>query len=470
MTKQKDLSYIEINPELKVILGHVKKGDNICILGPGGSGKTEIVNILAHDPEYKTDGSTIYAGSTGISAINITEKVGVKASTLHRAMEFDISKIHPEDQVTSSKNYKFFRENVTRIVIDEISMVRIDLIHKFLWSLLGYFGAHDLNNVEEALDRIKHIQIILLGDPLQLESILKKDEKNELLNDFDTFTHYFFGSRLYQLMNFKELSLLKSYRTKHVGYLNALRKVRTGAVTWESIEELSNHFLISSEEEYINTVLPTPETEYTTLCTTNKDVEVINNREMAKIDEPETIISTVIYGDVKASEKIVPDELVLKKGCKVMLRANAQNGSYVNGTIGTIVSLPRGRFLRGNCDHYIRVKVGSRTFEIAPYQWDILGPDEDVIGSVIQFPLNVCYAITVHKSQGLQFEYMLINPGRGFFSCGQLYTSLSRSSNPDGLRLLKPITLRDVKVDKFALAWNNNIVEKSEDRTIKENK
>ena len=456
----KDLSYIEINPELEVILEAVKRKENIMILGPGGSGKSTVIDILAHDPEYATEGRTIYCGSTGISAINITEKTGVKASTMHRAMGFDISKIYPEDQVVNSKHYKFFKEEVTRIVVDEVSMVRVDLMHKFLWSLLGYFGVRDLNNLtQENLDKIKHIQLIVLGDSLQLEGILKRDEKYDLLNSFDTFTHFFFGSKLYQLLDFKELPLIKSYRTKHVGYLNALRKVRTGSVTWESIKELSDHFFISSEKEYIKSVLPTPETEYTTICTTNKDVEVINDREMAKIDEKEVCIMTVIHGEVKPSERVVPDELVLKIGCRVMLRANHQYGAYVNGSIGTVMSLPRGRFLRGNCDHSIKVRIGDRDFSIEPYQWDIVGADEEVLGSVIQFPLNVCYALTVHKTQGLQFDYMLINPGRGFFSSGQLYTALSRSSNPDGMRLLKPITLNDVKVDKHALAWNNNIVD-----------
>jgi energy-coupling factor transporter ATP-binding protein EcfA2 len=459
----KNLDYIEINPELKVILEHVKKGDNITVCGQAGSGKSTLIDLLAHHPDYQTEGKTIYCGSTGISAINITEKTGKKASTLHRAMGMGVEAIHLEDQVVSSKKYKFFREDVSRIIIDEISMVRVDMLHKVLFSLLGYFGIRELKDInQEAIDRIKHISIIVLGDVLQTEAIMKKDEKADLYSEFNTPTHFFFGSELYQALNFIELPLLKSYRTTHVGYLNALRKIRVGNVDWDSMQEFSDHFLISSEEEYIKTVLPTPSEPYTTICTTNKEVELINDREMAKIDEPEVCIGTVIHGEVRPSEKIVPDELILKKGCRVMIRCNAPNGDYVNGSLGEVVSLPKGKYLRGNCDHYIKVKVNDRTFNINPYQWDILDGDEEVIGSVIQFPLTVSYAITTHRSQGLEFKYLLINPGQyGFFANGLCYTALSRSSNPDGMRLLRPITLKDVKVDAKALAWNNNIIKEN---------
>jgi len=310
--KRKDLSYIEINPELQVILNHVEAGDNIVVNGQAGSGKSSLIDIIAHDPKYETKGTTLYAGSTGISAINITEKVDKKASTLHRAMGFGIEKIYPEDRVVRGKYRKFFKEDVSRIIIDEISMVTVDLMNKFLWSLLGYYNVKVIS--PETLKVLDGIQLILLGDVLQLEGVVKKNEKEEMLRMFKSPTHFFFGSELYQALNFVELPLLKSYRTDHVGFLNAMRKIRIGNVTAENMAELSNHFLIGSEEEYIQKVLPTPTTPYTTICTTNKEVDKINEKWLNKIDEPEITITSVIYGDIKGSDKVVPDELILKKG------------------------------------------------------------------------------------------------------------------------------------------------------------
>jgi len=128
--------------------------------------------------------------------------------------------------------------------------------------------------------------------------------------------------------------------------------------------------------------------------------------------------------------------------------------------MGTIISHPKRKYIKGDSDYYIGVKVGKRTYNINPYCWEITDADEEIVGTITQFPLTLCYAMTVHKTQGLGFDYILIQPGDwGFFANGQLYTSLSRSSNPDGLRLLRPITLKDVKVDQKALEWNNKVIE-----------
>lgn len=450
----KDLSYIEINEELKEILDNIKNGHNVTILGPGGSGKSTLVDILANDPEYGTSGKTIYCGSTGVSAVNIFEKTGKKASTLHRAMGFGVDKIYPGDAITHSKSRDFFTKEVSRIIIDESSMIRVDLMELFLNSLLAYFGLRDASG--SVVERLP--QIILLGDPLQIEGVVRWGEKQELLRIYES--HYFFSSPLYKKFNFVELSLMKIYRTDNLSYLEALRKLRIGSVTREHIDEFNNAFIISSEKNFKEQILPTKETEYTTICTTNKEVEEINNYWMDKIKEPPVTFTSVIWGDVKPSEKIVPDQLVLKKGCRVMIRKNHPGGAYVNGTIGTVTSLPNKKYIEGDSSCYVGVSVNGENYRIKTNTWDITDAFGDIVGEVSQFPLSVCYALTVHKSQGNQFDYMLIKPGRGFFASGQLYTALSRSSNPTGMRLLKPIKYSDVKIDHNALAWNNKIINK----------
>lgn len=457
----KDLSYIEMNPELEKVLCHIEKGDNVTVVAPAGSGKSTLVDILAHDPKYSTEGRTVYWGSTGVATINITEKTGKKASTLHRAMSFGVEPIYHGDYYTSEKKRHFFREEVTRIVIDEIGMVGPDLMEKTLRSLLAYFGViPDEEITETDLDKIRHIQIILLGDVLQIEAVYSREDKQRVLEDYGT--QYFFGSHLYNRLNFVELPLLKVYRTDDTGYLNAMRRFRIGALTRDNLEEFSDYFHTPSEESFKRTVLPTYDTEYTTICTTNNEVREINEHWMNKIKSPYVYFRGITCGDVTYSEKIVDDELALKVGARVMIRINDPEDRFVNGTIGTILSLPSGRFLNGNSERPIKVKIDNKIVYVYSHTWEITDADGEVVGTFTQYPLSVCYALTVHKSQGNQFEFMLIKPGRGFFANGQCYTALSRSSNPKGMRLLSNINIRDVKVDTIALRWNNEIAKKGE--------
>lgn len=462
----KDLSYIQITPELKRILDAVKTEKFITVTGVAGVGKSELINILAHHPDYMIDGATVYSGTTGVAAVNITDKTDKPASTLHRAMGFGITRPEsPDDHRMDMDKRMFFKKEVKRFLIDEVSMLTSEWFQLTLNTLLRYHNIKVVN--EETIARFP-IQIIILLDPLQLCGVTKDYERIEMEKEYGT--DYFFGSHLYKELDFKEFALTKSFRTTNLPYLNAINKFRVGAVTQEMIDEFNKAFVIGSEDEYKEKVLPDLETPYTTICATNKQVNAINQKWLDQIDEPEVYFKASTTGEVSNADKIVPDEIILKVGAKVMIRKNdSKGGRYVNGTIGVIESLPYGgRYFYGNNkEYFVQVRVGNDVFPIYSNTWEVYDATGEVEGLYSQIPLTVCYAITAHKSQGLGIEYMLVDSGRkpgsyygGFFANGQTYTVLSRSSNPQGMRLLKPLTMKDVKVSKDALQWYNNIIRK----------
>lgn len=466
----KDLSYIELNPQLERVLKAIKEEQFITICGAAGVGKTTAIDIITNDPEYAVDGATILCSSTGISAINITEKTDQPASTFHRAFSFGINPpTTPEETRIDSDRRMFFKKDVKRILIDETSMIASNWTQLFLQTLLKYFNIKVIN--EETIKRFP-IQIIMVGDVMQLESVNKDYELDMLRKEYKT--HYFFGSHLYKELGFVELPLTKCYRTDNKQYLNAMGRFRIGQVTPAELKEFSDAFLISSEEEYKRTVLPTPDTEYTTLCTTNKEVNRINKFWMDKINSRPITFRSVVTGDVEQSDKVVPDEITLKVGCKVMIRKNdSEQGRYVNGTLGTVESLPYSNVYGKDQQACVKIRTEHGLVYIKNNAWEVYGPDGEVEGIYYQIPLTVAYAITTHRAQGCQFKYMLIQPGRdlsnpysrsgGFFANGQLYTCLSRSSNPAGMRLLQPLQYSDLKISMDAYNWNKNIMDREEE-------
>jgi len=458
----KDFSHIEMNPNLKLILEVAKSGRNLTIIGPGGSGKSTLIDFLVNHPDYMVDGTTILCGSTGVSAVNITEKTNKPASTLHRAMGFGIQPIRPGDVQIHDDMMTFFQKEVTRIIVDETSMIRVDLVEKFLNTLRTYVGLMYIRGQQD-IDKLP--QIIFLGDQLQIEAVSTDKSELEELRDLYG-SHFFFDSLMYKSLQFVELSLFKNYRTSNLEYLDTMFKFRDGSITQQELNEFNRKYVIKSEEAYWDEVLPTPDHDYVTICSTNAQVNSINDYWLNLIDSPSITFEGVTRGDVKPKEKVVLDTLVLKQGATVMIRKNGDG--YVNGTVGKIVSLPSGSFFKGDDENiYIGVESEGRTFRISPAKWDTYNANGDIVGTYYQIPISVCYALSVHKSQGNQFDYMLIDKGRSFFASGMCYTALSRSSNPDGMRILDPrgvgLKMSDVKTDSTALNWTQRVEKKTLD-------
>jgi ATP-dependent exoDNAse (exonuclease V) alpha subunit len=238
-------------------------------------------------------------------------------------------------------------------------------------------------------------------------------------------------------------NLEKVYRTDNVVFLKFLNMIREGKVSYQNLTNFNNRFVMT-EQYFLDNVLPEGK-EYTVLCTTNDEVKKINDFKLSQLDTVGKTFYMDTEGEVQRSDMIVEEELFLKIGARVMIRVNGDN--YVNGSLGVITGLPSYH------NNNVEVEIDGHVYSIGRHKWEIYDANGEVEGVYSQYPLNISYSISCHKSQGLGFEYMLINPGRGFFASGQLYTALSRSSNPAGLGLLKEIKLNDVKVDYSALKW-----------------
>lgn len=468
-TNKFDASSLEITPELGIALAAIQQGRNVNVLGKAGTGKSTLINLLMHDDRYKSDGVTLLMGTTGVSALNIMERVNahsdepVSASTIHRAFGFSTKPVVVGNAIIRDELMSVFqpRDYVTRIIIDETSMARVDLFQLIIDTLKAYRAVPTINS-----ETIKHLpQIILLGDLLQIEPVVLDQDKERLDGMFDSY--FYFDSWAYQELQFVEVALSKVFRTRDADYVYFLNNLREGNVDHADLVEFNSKYVMKEEDFW--DILPDPEHPYVTLCPTNKRAEEINNFWMKAIEEPEYTFYGVEKGEVNDKDKIIPDVLKLKVGCVVMIRVNGPDLSYVNGSMGEVVGFDGFEedeltARATNEDIYILVKVGETVYRIGANKWQLYDAKGEVVGVYKQFPVQLGYACTVHKSQGLEFDYLYFDtsPWGCKFASGLTYVALSRVTSPNGLGLHRKLTLQDVKVDANALKFAQRV----ESRTL----
>ncbi|MCD8316464.1 MAG: AAA family ATPase [Eggerthellaceae bacterium] len=393
----------------KKFLDMAKSGANIYLGGLGGTGKSYVIERFLE--ESKNSGKNVIAcAPTGIAALNIG------GSTIHRVLGIRPDKtLEPDPRIEIDRDSPLLSADI--IVVDEISMCRIDLFEYLSLSL------KKAKRMRARKKKAGHIQLIVAGDFCQLPPVVTKNDEPILRHRYgdDIGKGYPFLSPEWESWNFHRIELDEAIRQKDASFIEALNKCREGDT--EGLRWIEEH---AAKIEPSGAVM---------LYGRNREVEETNAKMLESIQAPSKLYTANVNGKVEPSDMPTSRLLELKEGARVMALTNNSRSTYMNGSLGTIVQCGK-RFVDVMFDN-------SSVVRVEPYEWQITRPVltdgrivNKTIGTYRQIPLKLAYAITIHKSQGQTFDKVSVDPE--CWDPGQLYTALSRATSIEGLHLKNP--------------------------------
>ena len=430
------------NNELELALDFIEKTDrNLFITGKAGTGKTTFLHQIKNESLKRM----VVVAPTGVAAIN------AKGVTIHSFFQMPFGPILPNQVAnTSNQQRKFSRtkidiiKSLDLIIIDEISMVRADL----------------LDGIDQVMRRYKNknkvfggAQVLMIGDLQQLAPVVKPNEWSLLQQHYKTV--YFFSSKAYQEANVVSIELKHIYRQKNEDFIKILNEIRNDSLSEKSAKTLN--------ERYNPTFSPKKEDGYITLTTHNNRANLINDSELNKLKNKSCFFNPDVSG--KFNENAFPNDekLALKVGSQVMFIKNdsSQEKRYYNGKIGIITAVSKETVTVQCANEVDEIVTEKETWENINYSIneDTKEIKEDITGSFSQIPLRLAWAITIHKSQGLTFEKAIID-AEASFAHGQTYVALSRCTSLEGIVLKTKISsnaiINDAKVGSFTKSVEEN--------------
>lgn len=406
-----------------------KKGHNLFISGPGGVGKSVLIN---HIREHYSD-RTVFLAPTGIAAINI------QGATVHRVFRFPLGVLgkHERNSVAEKAAAVFCKEaGVKTIVIDEISMCRGDLLSAI---------DNQLRKIRKINKPFGGLQVIVVGDFYQLPPVLNKKggEYEAFIKEF--ISEFAFDTDSWKEANFITVELDEIMRQTDADFIGALNSIRVKDKNYATSVNFLNKRAANNEDINEDAIF---------LCSTNKDADTINQHNFDELEGEIRTYTGAKWGTFKGC--LVPEVIELKVGAKVLICANGDD--YVNGQTGYVESMHENSIfvqLEGYGQEIVVVK--RHKWEELDYENKGDGVKAVPIGGFEQFPIRLGWAITVHKSQGISLDYGIIYNGRGFFCPGQAYVGLSRLRSLAGLGMIKPLDLSDIIVDnRVKIFYENN--------------
>lgn len=412
---------------------------NIYLSGKAGTGKTTFLNTL----RSKCDKRMIVVAPTGVAAINAG---GV---TIHSFFQLPFGPILPDSQDNLSsrqegqfKRFSTEKKNIMKsmdlLVIDEISMVRADLLD----GIDQVLRKHRQSNMP-----FGGVQLLLIGDMQQLPPVVKENEWHLLAPYYKSM--FFFSSIALKQASYQSIELKKIYRQQDQAFINVLNEIRDG--------QLSDHSIALLNRQVFDDPIAFSKNEGIILSTHNQKADAINQQQLEELKTEEKEYIANIDGEFSEFNYPTREKLVLKEGAQVMFIKNDSSGErrYYNGKIGKIVEI-NDEGIKVQCKGDVRpIDVTLETWENIKYQ---INPstqeiDEKVIGKFIQMPLRLAWAITVHKSQGLTFDKALLDI-KSSFAHGQIYVALSRCRTMEGLFLTEAINPDKLYYQKAIHAFN----------------
>ena len=436
------------NPELELALDFIEKTDrNLFITGKAGTGKTTFL----HQIKKKSLKRMVIVAPTGVAAIN------AKGVTIHSFFQMPFGPILPNQIAnTSNAQRKFSKtkidiiKSLDLVIIDEISMVRADL----------------LDGIDQVMRRYKNrnkvfggAQILMIGDLQQLAPVVRPNEWSLLQSHYNTV--YFFSSKAYQEANVVSIELKHIYRQKNEDFIKILNEIRT-----DTLSDMSAKIL---NKNYNPSFSPTKEEGYITLTTHNNRANLINESELNKLKIKSSFFNAEVSG--KFNENAYPnaERLELKVGAQVMFIKNdsSTDKRYYNGKIGIITAISKESVTVKCANEIDEIVTEKETWSNINYSIneETKAIKEEMIGAFSQIPLRLAWAITIHKSQGLTVEKAIID-AEASFAHGQTYVALSRCTSLDGLVLKTPITSSAIINDSTVSVFNEGVEENHPDESV----
>ena len=435
------------NYELELALNFIEKTDrNLFITGKAGTGKTTFLHQIKNESLKRM----VIVAPTGVAAIN------AKGVTIHSFFQMPFGPILPNQTQNNQQQRRFSKtkidiiKSLDLVIIDEISMVRADL----------------LDGIDQVMRRYKNrtkvfggAQVLMIGDLQQLAPVVKPNEWSLLKNHYETV--YFFSSKAYQEANVVSIELKHIYRQKNEDFIHVLNEIRNDNLSDKSAKILN--------QRYQPNFSPTKDDGYITLTTHNKRANLINDSELNKIKNRSYFFEAEVTG--KFNENAFPNDekLELKVGAQVMFIKNDSSPEkrYFNGKIGIVTDISRDSVTVQCANEVDEIVTERENWDNINYSIndDTKALKEEIIGSFKQIPLRLAWAITIHKSQGLTFEKAIID-AEASFAHGQTYVALSRCTSLEGLVLKTPITSNAIINDKTVSIFNDSVEENHPDETI----
>lgn len=409
---------LTVTPDFESALRRMEhSADSLFITGRAGTGKSTLLHVF----RQQTRKNLVVLAPTGLAAIN------VGGQTIHSFFLLPPKLITP-DQVRKNHRQMKVIQALDTLVIDEISMVRADVLQAIDLSLRMH---------RESSKPFGGVQMIFFGDVFQLPPVVSRDVQGYFEQHYGG--AYFFDAPAYKDINPQRIELQQVFRQNDTSFLYLLNALRDQSFTSDDLDILNQRVGASIDEGEKHPAI--------TLTSRVNTAEDINLSHLALLKTREHIYQAKVEGQFTDETAPAEASLRLKKGAQVMLLNNDSGKRWVNGTLATIAHLDGDE---------IWVKIDDDVYPLQPVTWEKFAYafdndagkiTETVQGSFSQFPLKLAWAMTIHKAQGKTFDRVTIDLGSGAFTHGQTYVALSRCRTLEGISLRQPIRARDIMLD-----------------------